>query len=377
MSHHLQPLSPQSKIFLAGHHGMVGSAIHRLLKHHGYGNVITRSSSELDLTDQQSVRSFFSSESIDCVILAAAKVGGIQANYQYPAEFIYCNQMIQGNVIHQAYCAGIKRLLFLGSSCIYPKFAPQPMREEYLLTGILEQTNEPYAIAKISGIKMCESYNRQYKTDYRAVMPTNLYGPGDNFHLENSHVIPAVMRKYHLAKLAAHADFASIRKDQKIFGPIPSEIAETLGNDGDVCAPLPSVQLWGTGGVRREFLHVEDMASACIYVMNLSREAYRQGLSTVESTAESDLSNGRVSVPSFFNVGTGKDCTIGEVAEIIRDIVGFEGETRYNSDQPDGTPRKLLDTSRINNLGWFPSHGLREGLQKTYDWYCAQYHAVD
>jgi len=373
MDDRLQTLSPKSRIFIAGHRGMVGSAICRLLKGQGYQNVVTRTSTELDLTDQQSVRLFFESEEIDYVVLAAARVGGIHANAQYPAEFIYLNLMIQSNVIHQAYAAGVKRLLFLGSSCIYPKFAPQPMKEEHLLTGILESTNEPYAIAKISGIKMCESYNRQYDTDYRAVMPTNLYGPGDNYHLENSHVIPAIMRKYHLAKCAVLGDLQSIEKDEQHFGPIPPELRETLGIDNGKQSALPSVQLWGTGRARREFLHVDDMAAACLHVMNLSRDSYRQGCEGYGQITPSELSSSHVATPSFYNIGTGTDCTISEVAKIIREIVGFKGETRYNSDQPDGTPRKLLDVSRISGLGWFPSYGLKEGLANTYDWYCAHY----
>ncbi len=373
MTHQLKTLPPESRIFLAGHRGMVGSAIHRLLTQNGYQNIISRSSAELDLTEQQGVRSFFQSEKIDYVVLAAARVGGIHANFQYPAEFIYLNQMIQSNVIHQAYRAGVRQLLFLGSSCIYPKYAAQPMKEEYLLTGILEPTNEPYAVAKISGIKMCESYNRQYKTDYRAVMPTNLYGPGDNYHLENSHVIPAIMRKYHLAKLASSGDLSSIEKDQEIFGPIPAEIATTLGLGSRRSAASPYVQLWGSGRVKREFLHVDDMASACVHLMNLSQESYEGGLRKASGVQEPASSNTKASAPSFFNIGTGHDCTIAEVAEIIREIVGFDGETRYNSDQPDGTPQKLLDTSRINGLGWVPSYGLKEGLKDTYDWYRAQY----
>ncbi len=372
MNHHQQLQAPVDRIFIAGHRGMVGSAIHRLLRAEGFENIIARTSAELDLTDQQAVRSFFQSEAIDLVVLAAARVGGIYANFHYPAEFIYANQMIQNNVIHQAYLAGVRRLLFLGSSCIYPKFASQPMKEEYLLTGILEMTNEPYAIAKISGIKMCESYNRQYGTDYRAVMPTNLYGPGDNFHLENSHVIPAVMRKYHLAKCAMSGDFSAIRKDQDTFGSIPPEIGDMLGINSSSRDKPPVVQLWGSGRVRREFLHVDDMASACIHVMNLSRDAYIQALGAPFELSESNVSVAELSTPSFLNIGSGRDCTISEVAGMIREIVGFDGETRYNSEQPDGTPRKLLDTTRISGFGWRPSYGLKEGLKATYDWYCAQ-----
>ena len=372
MSPHLESLPTQTRIFLAGHRGMVGSAIHRLLQQHGYSNILARSSKELDLRDQQAVRSFFKEQKIDCVILAAAHVGGIHANATYPAEFIYENLMIQSNVIHQAFCVGITRLLFLGSSCIYPKYAPQPMREEYLLSGILESTNEPYAVAKISGIKMCEAYNRQYGTDFRAIMPTNLYGPGDNFHLENSHVIPAIMRKYHLGKLVVRGDTDALEKDQIHFGPIPAEVAAAFGLSEDVFSEDPYVQLWGTGEARREFLFVEDMASAALFVLNLSAEAYEAGLHEPCDQDRAGENNLHLSRPSFYNVGTQKDCTIREVAEIIRKIVGFQGETRYNHNQPDGTPRKLLDVSRLSRLGWKPSCTLRQGLENTYKWYCEQ-----
>ena len=368
---------------------MVGSAILRKLQASGYTNIITRTHKELDLTNQQAVRDFFSQEKIDYVVLAAAKVGGIHANNTYPAEFIATNLMIQTNVIHEAYKAGIDKLLFLGSSCIYPKLAPQPMKEEYLLTGPLEPTNEPYAIAKIAGIKMCESYNRQYGTSYRSVMPTNLYGPGDNYHLENSHVIPAMIRKFHLAKLAMQGDLKGIQQDEAKYGPIPQDIKQAIclkpdssnfvdgynpnsdqsstpspnsslltpnsKKDSSLLTPhsRPKVILWGTGKARREFLHVDDMAAACLFVMNLDQSVF---------SPHSSL--------SFLNIGTNQDQTIAETAELIRKIVGFKGEVIYDAGKPDGTPQKLLDTSRINGLGWQPGYSLRAGLQDAYSDYC-------
>ena len=350
-----QPISPRSSIFVAGHRGMVGSAIVRRLQGLGYDRIVTRTHAELDLLDQRAVRTFFRDEDIDYVVLAAAKVGGIHANNTYPADFIYQNLMMQTAVIHEAFSAGVKHLLFLGSSCIYPKFAPQPMREEDLLTGILEPTNEPYAIAKIAGIKMCESYNHQYGTHYSSVMPTNLYGPGDTYHLQNSHVIPALIRKYHLARLASQGDFDGIQRDEAVFGPIPADIREAMGLSSASGSRSPRVMLWGTGTARREFLHVDDMASACVFLMESGTVS--------QSSAKS---------PSFLNIGTGTDITIREVAEIICEVVGFSGETIYNADQPDGTPRKLLDTHRINDLGWRPKYGLRDGLNHAYQWYCAQ-----
>ncbi len=365
---------------------MVGAAIVRKLQSEGYNDIITRTHSELDLTDQAAVRDFFKTHKIDYVVLAAAKVGGIHANNTYPAEFIYQNLMIQSNVIHEAYKAGVQHLLFLGSSCIYPKMCPQPMKEEYLLSGYLEPTNEPYAIAKIAGIKMCESYNRQYGTKYRSVMPTNLYGPGDNYHLENSHVIPAIIRKYHLAKLAMEGNLEAIQKDEQTYGPIPQDIKQAIGlaedssalNSFGSCSPNPSVLgpgsslspkvvLWGSGKAKREFLHVDDMAAACYDVMQLLPQSLNT-CSCSKSPKSSNLSPSSSS-PSFYNVGTGKDITIKEVAQVICEIVGFKGETIYDSDKPDGTPQKLLDTTMINNIGWEPAFSLKVGLRDAYNWY--------
>lgn len=357
-------LRKHDAIYIAGHRGMVGSAMVRLLEREGYTNLITRTSAELDLKDQAAVQKFFRTQKIDYVVLGAAKVGGIHANNTYPAEFIYQNLMIQANTIHEAFAAGIRKLLFLGSSCIYPKFCAQPMKEEYLLSGVLESTNEPYAVAKIAGIKMCEAYNRQYGTAYRAVMPTNLYGPGDNYHLENSHVIPAIIRKCHLAKLASAGDIKAMAQDEKVYGPIPEAIRTALFEaDGRSLRSQPYVQLWGSGKGRREFLHVDDMASGCYTVMEMGADDYA-------NTLQSPKSQPSLSAPSFLNLGTGKDCTIREVAELIQEVVGFAGEIRYDDSQPDGTPQKLLDVSRLEGRGWHPLFSLRSGLENTYERYC-------
>lgn len=313
-------IDKEAEIYIAGHKGMVGSAISRQLKQQGYRNFIEASHSELDLVNQADVASFFELNKPDYVILAAAKVGGIFANNQYPAEFIYQNLMIESNVIHSVYKAGVKRLLFLGSSCIYPKLALQPMAESTLLTGSLEPTNEPYALAKIAGIKLCESYNRQYGCDFRSVMPTNLYGPEDNFHPDNSHVIPAMIRRFHEAKLA----------DSK------------------------SVEVWGSGSPKREFLYVDDMASASIHVMNLSVDAYKSETSEMQS---------------HINVGTGNDVSIKRLAETIKEVVGFQGDIYFNADKPDGAPRKLLDVSLLGRMGWKASVELKPGLVKAYKWF--------
>jgi GDP-L-fucose synthase len=309
-----------TKIFVAGHRGMVGSAIVRQLEASGHTNIITRTRTELDLTNQQAVVELFQSEKIDQVYLAAAKVGGIVANNTYPADFIYENLMIQCNIIHGAHLANIQQLLFLGSSCIYPKLAEQPMKETALLTGTLEKTNEPYAVAKIAGIKLCESYNRQYGRDYRSVMPTNLYGPFDNFHPENSHVIPALLRRFHEAK---------------------------LNGDKEVIA-------WGSGTPMREFLYVDDMAAASTHVMNLDKLIY-------DENTEPMLSH--------INVGTGIDCTIRELVETVAKVVGFEGEVSFDASRPDGAPRKLMNVDRLNSLGWEYEYSLKAGLIIAYKWF--------
>jgi GDP-L-fucose synthase len=315
-------MNKASKIYVAGHRGLVGSAIVRRLEAEGFENLITRTHSELELTEQRTVRHFFAEAQPEYVFLAAARVGGIHANDTYPAEFIYQNLMIETNVVEAAYRHGVARLLCLGSSCIYPKFAEQPMREEALLTGTLEPTNEPYAIAKIAGIKLCESYNRQYGTDFRSVMPTNLYGPHDNFDLETSHVIPALLRKFHEAKVTG----------------------------------APCVSVWGTGKARREFLHVDDLADACVHVMRLGQDVY---------TAHTQP------MLSHINIGTGTDVTIRALAELVREVAGFEGDIAFDPCKPDGTPRKLLDVSRLRALGWQPRLALREGLAATYRWFVA------
>jgi GDP-L-fucose synthase len=379
-------LPQHCRIFLAGHRGMVGSAIYRRLQADNYGHIITRSHDELDLVNQAAVRHFFENQKIDAVILAAAKVGGIHANDTYRAEFIFENIMIQTNVVHEAYRSGVKRLLFLGSSCIYPKYAEQPMREDQLLTGILESTNEPYAIAKIAGIKLCESYNRQYGTHYRSVMPTNLYGPNDNFDLENSHVLPAMIRKFHLAKLAGSGDWESIRRDQALFGPISVDLQNVLkklcGPPGSDSRLPPGVRLWGSGRPKREFLHVDDLASACLFLFKLADDAYAAVCAgPVEQTdrppheGHPDSTNhgpGDRDRISHVNVGSGKDVHIAELAEIVQEVVGYEGRISWDTSMPDGTLRKLLDISRLTRLGWKPRISLREGIRSTYDWYLAQ-----
>ncbi len=310
------------KIYIAGHRGMVGSAIVRNLVAQGYTNIVTRTHAELDLCNQAAVKAFFEQEKPAQVYLAAAKVGGILANNAFPAEFIYKNLMIEANVIHQAFESGVKKLLFLGSSCIYPKLAPQPMAEDALLTGLLEATNEPYAIAKIAGIKLCESYNRQYwlshGIDYRSVMPTNLYGPGDNYHPENSHVIPALIRRFHVAKVTNAKE----------------------------------VLIWGSGDPKREFLYVDDMAAASVFVMDLAKEIYDQHTSPMQS---------------HINVGFGSDVTIAELAKTVGFVIGYQGHIGFDSTKPDGAPRKWMDSSRLNRLGWQAKVDLQKGLQRAYD----------
>lgn len=307
-------MEKNAKIYVAGHRGMVGSALVRRLQSEGYQNIIVRTSRELDLRNQQAVIDFFAAEKPEYVFLAAAKVGGIMANNVYRADFLYENLQIQNNVIHNAYVTGVKKLMFLGSSCIYPKMAPQPLKEDYLLTGLLEYTNEPYAIAKITGIKMCESYRKQYGCNFISVMPTNLYGPNDNYDLVGSHVLPAMIRKFHEAK------------------------AESK----------PFVELWGTGSPLREFLHADDLADACVYLMKTYDEE------------------------QFVNIGVGEDISIKNLAELIQETVGYEGELRWNTDKPDGTPRKLMDVSRLQNMGWKHRYSLEEGIKLTYQDFLAK-----
>jgi len=372
-------MDKSTRIYIAGHAGMVGSAILRRLKSEGYTNIITRTRPELDLIDQTAVRNFFKNEKIDYIVLAAAKVGGIHANNTYRADFIYENLIVQANVIHEAHRAGIQRLLFLGSSCIYPRHASQPMKEEYLLTGLLEPTNEPYAIAKIAGIKLCESYNRQYGTKYRSVMPTNLYGPNDNYNLEDSHLMAALIRKFRFAKLAIEGNWDAIQKDESYYGPIPEDIKKAIGLDPITNQPInnsppPKVALWGTGTPRREFLHVDDMADACVFVMGLSDEEYLKGLLSYGSSQSSALrpqSSGPSlpSGPSFYNIGSGKDYTIKELAIIVAKVIEFHGEIAFDTSKPDGMPQKLLDVSRLNKLGWKPRISLQDGIRQCYEYY--------
>ncbi|MFA7315967.1 MAG: GDP-L-fucose synthase [Sulfuricella sp.] len=318
-------MKPQDKIYIAGHRGLVGSGLIRRLNAEGYANLLTRTHAELDLTNQAATEAFFAQEKPDYVFLAAAKVGGIHANNTYPSDFIYQNLAIQTNIIHAAYLNGVKRLMFLGSSCIYPKLAPQPMKEEYLLTGPLEPTNRPYALAKIAGIEMCWSYNRQYGTQYLAVMPTNLYGPGDNYHPENSHVIPALIRKFHEAK---------------------------VNNQ-------PTVTVWGSGTPRREFMYSEDMADACVYLMGLPDEKFSTLLGSDEAATG-------IFMPPLVNIGVGHDLTIHELAKTIKNVVGFDGEIVFDSTKPDGTPRKLMDVGRLNAMGWKDSTTMQNGLAVAY-----------
>jgi len=313
-------MEQSSKIYIAGHRGMVGSAIVRLLQGLGYENLLLRTSSELDLTDQRAVSEFMTAEKPDVVIVAAAKVGGIHANSTYPAEFIYDNLMIECNVIHEAWKIGVQKLLFLGSSCIYPRMAEQPMSEDALLTGTLEPTNEPYAVAKIAGIKLCESYNRQYGVDFRSVMPTNLYGPGDNFHPENSHVVPALIRRFHEA----------------------------------VQSGAEEVVIWGSGKPFREFLHVDDMAAASLFVLTLPVDLY-------EANTEPMISH--------INVGSGQEVSIGELAHLVAEVTGFKGKISFDASKPDGSPRKLMDSSRLANMGWCSSISLKNGLADAYHWF--------
>ena len=350
-------MKKDSGIYIAGHRGMVGSSLMRLLQARGYKNIITRRHSELDLTRQEAVEQFFEEERPEYIFLAAAKVGGILANNTYKADFIYENIMIAANVINSSYKYGAKKLLNLGSSCIYPKHAKQPMKEEYLLTGTLEPTNEPYAIAKIGALKLCRYYNEQYRTNFISVMPTNLYGPNDNFNLETSHVLPALIRKFHLARLLEKGALEAVKRDiQKYPLGFGIENEDNFSDDralrdalGEIGIKKHQVILWGAGEVYREFLYADDLADACIFIM--------------ENCNFSELGE-------FINVGSGTDIKIKDVAKFIREVVGFNGEIKYDLSKPDGTPRKLLDISKIRGLGWEATVDLEQGIRNTYDWYC-------
>jgi len=365
-------MEKSSKIYVAGHTGLVGSAIWRNLESKGYKNLIGKDFAEMDLRNQAAVEAFFAAEKPEYVILAAAKVGGIMANNTYRGEFIYENLMVQNNVIHQAYINGVKKLLFLGSTCIYPKECPQPMKEEYLLTGPLEPTNEPYAIAKIAGIKLCESYNLQYGTNFISVMPTNLYGPNDNFDLEKSHVLPALLRKIHLGKLLEEGNFKAIAKDVEMVEMVEeveevgakrrsrySGIEEVLQKFGITRhASRVTVELWGTGTPLREFMWSEDMADACVYLME-TYDIHRPSSDIQHPT--SDIQH--------INIGTGKEISIRDLAYLIKKIVGFGGEIVFNPSKPDGTMRKTTDVSKLHSLGWQHKVDIEEGVGRLYDWY--------
>ena len=341
-----------AKIYVAGHRGLVGSAIIKNLNSKGYFNIVTKTHKELDLTDQLAVQDFFKNQQPEYVFLAAAKVGGIEANNTYRGAFIYENMMIQNNVIHQSYVHGAKKLMFLGSTCIYPKECPQPMKEESLLTNPLEYTNEPYAIAKIAGIKMCESYNLQYGTNFISVMPTNLYGPNDNFDLETSHVLPALIRKIHLAKLLSESNYDLVLKDLNL-----KSIEEAIEYLLSLGITKNSVEIWGSGKPKREFLWSEDMADACVFIME-NRDS-----SDTYQIDDKEIRN------THINIGTGTDISIRELAETIKQTIGFRGDLVFNTEKPDGTMRKLIDVSKLNSLGWNHTVELIEGVEKTYDWF--------
>ncbi len=395
-------LSKDAKIYVAGHHGLVGSAIWNNLKQRGYNNLVGRTHEELDLTDQNAVKEFFDAEKPDAVVLAAAFVGGIMANSLYRADFIMQNMKIQCNVISNAYSHGVKKLLFLGSTCIYPKNAPQPMKEEALLTSPLEYTNEEYAIAKIAGLKMCESYNLQYGTNYIAVMPTNLYGPNDNFHLENSHVLPAMMRKIYLAKLINDGNWDAIRNDMNKRPINPTDALRKEIGDGNVDGSNSEerilkalefygignnhVTLWGTGTPLREFLWSEDMADASVYMLLNVDFSDIIGVEKYSSVFYGAKTNGEVNrnnsegrggaIPKLgeirnchINVGTGKELTIRELAQLVVEAVGFAGTIEFDASKPDGTPRKLIDVSKLHSLGWHHKVEIGDGVKKLYDWY--------
>lgn len=378
------PIPRSARIYIAGHLGLVGGGIWRAFERHGYTRLIGRSIDELDLTSQQAVEEFFAAEKPEVVVLVAAKVGGIQANNVYRGQFIYENLMIELNVIHAAYRHGVKKLLFLGSSCIYPKLAPQPIKEEALLTGPLEPTNEPYAIAKIAGIRLCDAYNRQYGTDFISAMPTNMYGPGDNYHPENSHVLPAMIRKMHLSRLLEQGDFDGLAKIKEyesralnVKGSTCNDLFSWVSNIGISVAGLNdfndlnevrsavstsgvTLSLWGSGTPRREFLYSDDLAEACVFLVE--NASYKEMAFTDESGT----------VQSHINVGSGKEATIREMAEVVKEVIGFKGEITWDTSKPDGTPRKWMDSSRINALGWFPKVDLKTGLERAYKDYLSR-----
>lgn len=396
-----------SRIYVAGHRGLVGSALVRSLEAKGYSNLITRTHAELDLEDSSSVDAFFGQERPEYVFLAAAKVGGIYANSTYPVDFLLRNLKIQNHVLESAWKWKVRALLFLGSSCIYPRLAPQPLKEEYLLSGPLETTNEPYAIAKIAGIELCEAFNRQYGTRFFSVMPTNLFGPGDNYDLQTSHVLPAMIRKFHLAKLALRGENSAIHQDELLFGPIPEDFRGCLNaiskasghslpfSSSPTAETGEAVQLWGTGSPRREFLYVDDLSDACIFLMNnldLIFPARGSQAQQIETTSQSERHVFTVresaerppSAPSaqaapsdifpqgarkIINIGTGKDSTIKELAETVARIVGFSGQLAWDTSKPDGTPRKLLDVGILSSLGWRPKTSLEYGISLTYQAY--------
>jgi len=372
-------MNKKAFIYIAGHRGLVGSALYRNLKSSGYLNIVVRTHAELNLEEPEAVNSFFKTEKPEFVFLAAAKVGGILANATYPKDFLLTNLKIQNNVIEASYKYGVRRLLFLGSSCIYPKLAPQPLKEKYLLTGLLEPSNEPYAIAKIAGVKLCEAFNRQHRARFLSVMPTNLYGPNDNYDLKKSHVLPAFIRKFHQAKLASKGDWALILREQALFGVIPDEqlgdlIAITKASgykppeDIHYSSKLlqksvPGVRLWGTGTPYREFLHADDLAKACIFLMELEGAKF----------------DGLVETPRlpFVNIGCGKDQTLKATAETVADIVDYKGAIIWDQTKPDGTPRKVLDISMLNALGWQAEISLETGLSITYNEYCKRLEKID
>ena len=360
-------MEKNSKIYVAGHRGLVGSAIVKNLQAKGYNNIVTKTHGELDLSDQNAVASFFEAENPEYVFLAAAKVGGIVANNTYRGEFIYENLAIQNNVIHQSYLHDVKKLMFLGSTCIYPKNCPQPMKEEYLLTSELEYTNEPYAIAKIAGIKMCESYNLQYGTNYISVMPTNLYGPEDNFDLEKSHVLPALIRKIHLAKLLYEGDNEAVVKDLHVSDLNEAKsYLERFGVSGD------AVEIWGSGKPMREFLWSEDMADACVFLMEHRdfKDLIQSSESDLTCKSETTLTQKTKEIRNtHINIGTGEDISIQALAELIKKIIGYEGTLYFNTDKPDGTMKKLTDVGKLHALGWQHQVQLEAGIRKVYAWY--------